>query len=143
MMDAAEDLDEVPEKMGMAEQEMRESAEALGNNDPRASLPNQEKAIQYLKDGQEELAKQFKQRMKQMVGIGMSGGGSQKYDPLGRRYSDEEDKDGKSAKSKVQIPDELDKKRVDEIIKKLRDRSSDRSRSRDELDYFRRLLRQF
>ena len=143
MMDAAEDLDEVPEKMGMAEQEMRKSAKALGNNDPRGSLPNQEKAIQYLKDGQEELAKQFKQRMKQMVGIGMSGGGSQKYDPLGRRYSDEEDKEGKSAKSKVQIPDELDKKRVDEIIKKLRDRSSDRSRSRDELDYFRRLLRQF
>ncbi len=143
MLDAAEELDEIPEKMGMAEQEMRKSAESLGKNDPKGSLPHQGKAIQYLKDGQEKLAKQFRQRMKQMIGIGMSGGGSQKYDPLGRRYSDDDDKKGNSANSKVRIPDELDKKRVDEIIKKLRDRSSDRSRPRDELDYFRRLLRQF
>ena len=79
--------------------------------------------------------------MQQMIGVGMSGS-SQKYDPLGRRYGDENE-DGRGVDSKVEVPDELDKKRVDEIIKMLRDRSGDRSRSREELEYFRRLLRQF
>ena len=141
MMDAAEKLDEVPEKMGMAEQEMRGSGERLGDNDPTGSLPHQNKAVEYLKDAQEDLAQQFRQRMQQMIGIGMSGS-SQKYDPLGRRYGDENE-DGRGVDSKVEVPDELDKKRVDEIIKMLRDRSGDRSRSREELEYFRRLLRQF
>ncbi|MGN7438928.1 MAG: DUF4175 domain-containing protein [Alcanivorax sp.] len=140
MMDAAEKLDEVPEKMGMAEQEMRQSADALGENDPIGSGPHQELAIKYLKDAQEELAQQFRQRMKQMVGIGMSGSGQQ-YDPLGRRY--DEDENGRGTDSKVEVPDELDKKRVDEIINELRDRSGDRSRPQEELEYLRRLLRQF
>ena len=140
MMDAAEKLDEIPEKMGMAEQEMRQSADALGENDPIGSGPHQEKAIEYLKDAQEELAQQFRQRMKQMVGIGMSGSGQQ-YDPLGRRYDDDEN--GRGVDSKVEVPDELEKKRVDEIINELRERSGDRSRPQEELEYLRRLLRQF
>ena len=142
MMDAAEHLDEVPEKMGMAEQEMRESADDLGENNPRGSIPHQEQAVKYLKDAQESLAQQFRQRMQQMIGIGMSGA-EQKYDPLGRRYSDEDDPNGRGVDSRVEVPDELQKKRVDEIIKMLRDRSGDRSRPREELEYFRRLLRQF
>ena len=141
MMDAAEKLDEIPEKMGMAEQEMRQSADALGENDPIGSGPHQEKAIEYLKDAQEELAQQFRQRMKQMVGIGMSGS-RQKYDPLGRRYDDDEE-NGRGVDSRVEVPDELEKKRVDEIINELRERSGDRSRPQEELEYLRRLLRQF
>mgnify|MGYP003663783394 FL=1 len=140
MMDAAEKLDDVPEKMGMAEQEMRGSAEALGENDPKGSLPHQDQAVQYLKDAQEDLAQQFKQRMQQMIGVGMSGFG-QKFDPLGRSY--DEDGNGNTTDSKVEVPDQLQKKRVDDIIKMLRDRSGDRSRPREELEYFRRLLRQF
>ena len=73
----------------------------------------------------------------------MSGTG-QKYDPLGRRYDDDEDDpNGRGVDSQVEVPDEVQKKRVDEIIKMLRDRSGDRSRSQEELEYFRRLLRQF
>lgn len=141
MLKAAEHIDEVPEKMGMAEQEMRGSSKYLGKNSPILSVPHQEKAIKYLKEAQEDLSKQFRQRMKQMIGIGM-GGQAQQYDPLGRRYY-EDNPDGESTESKVKVPDEAQKKRVDGIIKQLRDRSGDRSRPREELNYFRRLLRQF
>jgi len=140
MMDAAEKLNEVPEKMGMAEQEMRGSAEELGENNPTGSLPHQNKAAQYLKDAQEGLAKQFRQRMKQMVGIGLSGRGQQ-FDPLGRPYNN--DQNGQNSDSTIKVPDEAEQKRVDKIIRQLRQRSGDRSRSREELEYYRRLLRQF
>ena len=134
MLDAAEHLDDIPESMGLAEQEMRGSEQALEQNNPDKSIPHQELAIEHLKDSQENLSRQFKTRMQQMVGIGLSG--ARRYDPLGRPYDQNDDPD-------VKVPDENQKKRVDEILKTLRDRSGDRSRSDEELDYFRRLLRQF
>ena len=140
MMDVADKLDEVPENMGKAEQEMRSSAEELGKNNPAMSLPSQNKAVQYLKDAQEKLEKQFSKRMQQMVGIGLSGTGQQ-FDPLGRPYNNGQN--GQNTESTIKIPDEAEKKRVDEIIRQLRHRSGDRSRSREELQYYRRLLRQF
>ena len=140
MMDMAEKMDEVPEKMGMAEQEMRNSAEKLAKNNPIDSIPHQNSAVQYLKDSQEGLAKQFRQRMQQMVGMGLSGSG-QRLDPLGRPYDDGES--GQNPETAIKIPDETEQKRVDKIIRKLRQRSSDRSRSREEIEYYQRLLRQF
>ncbi len=135
MIDVSEKIDNIPEKMGLAEQEMRYSAHALGEGNPQYSILPQKRAIKYLKDSQENLNNQFKRRMKQMVGIGFSGV-RQSLDPLGRPYEE-------NPSSDVQLPDEVQKKRVDEILKILRDRSGDRSRPVDELDYFRRLLRQF
>lgn len=141
MLDAAEKLDEVPESFGNAEQEMRGSSEELGNNDPTGSITYQEQAIEYLKEGQEDLAQQFRQRMQQMIGIGLSRG-RQRYDPLGRPLGDDEN-DGNNHGSRVEVPDQSEKKRVDEILRELRKRSGDRSRPSDELEYYRRLLRQF
>ncbi|MFP4386085.1 MAG: DUF4175 domain-containing protein [Alphaproteobacteria bacterium] len=140
MMDVAEETRDIPEKMGMAEQEMRHSADKLAQNDPAQSLPHQSNAVQYLKDSQENLAEQFRQRAQQMIGIGMGTAGQQ-YDPLGRPYNNDEN--GMSTNSNIKVPDEAQKKRVDEIIRQLHQRSGDRSRSREELEYYRRLLRQF
>ncbi len=140
MMSAAEKLDKVPENMGNAEQEMRGSSKELGENNPAQSLPHQNKAVENLKNAQEQLAKQFRQRMQQMVGISLSGSGQQ-LDPLGRPYDG--DQTGQNPDSAVKVPDEAKQKRVDEIIRQLRSRSGDRSRSREELEYYRRLLRQF
>ncbi len=142
MLDAAEKIDDIPESMGKAENEMRGSEKRLGSNDPHGSIPHQEKAIDHLKDSQEQLSEQLQQRMQQMIGIGMSGQSSGGRDPLGRQYG-EDDPNGKNAGSDVKVPDEHQKKRVDEILRTLRERSGDRSRPDDELDYFRRLLRQF
>ncbi len=133
MLEISEKLDKIPESMGFAEQEMRLSENALGNNEPIQSIPPQEQAIKHLKSAKQELSKQFKSRMKQMVGIGFNA--ERKLDPLGRDYS--------SPSNDVKIPDEAQKKALDEVLKTLRDRSGDRSRPDEELDYLRRLLRQF
>ena len=133
MLEAAEHLDDIPESMGLAEQEMRGSENALEQNDPDAAVPHQEAAVKYLKETQKKMRERFKQRMQQMVGIGLSG--ARRYDPLGRPY-DQND-------SGVKVPDTHEKKQVDEILKTLRDRAGDRTRPDEELDYFRRLLRQF
>ncbi|MGH1377687.1 MAG: DUF4175 domain-containing protein [Alphaproteobacteria bacterium] len=141
MLEISEKIDEIPEAMGLAEQEMRKSENYLGESKPNASLPHQGKAIDYLKDSQEELSQEFKQRMQQMVGISMGGAG-QKYDPLGRSYGGEEN-NGKTSDQNVKVPDAAQKKKVDEILKTLRERSGDFERPDDERSYFRRLLRQF
>lgn len=140
MLDVAEHVGEIPESMGLAEQEMRGSENELGNEAPRKASEHQELAIKYLKESQKQLSEQFRQRMQQMIGISMSG--SQRLDPLGRPMGDE-DPNGQNAGSDVKVPDEVQKKRVDEILRMLRERSGDRSRPDEELDYLRRLLRQF
>lgn len=137
MLDASEEIGEIPESMGLAEQEMRHSSKYLGENEPHKSISHQDKAIEYLKQAKNEINEQLEQRMQQMIGIGFSGDGSSggRRDPLGRPMDDDQ--------NDVKIPDESQKKRADEILRMLRDRSGDRSRPQKELDYFHRLLRQF
>lgn len=140
MMDAGEKLDEIPKNMGQAEQSMRGSEEALGEEDFHSSIPHQEETIKHLKEAQKDLSKQLSARMQMMVGMGLSGG--QKYDPLGRPYG-EDQQNGQAHGSDVKIPDESRRKRVEEILDLLRRRSGEFDRPDDELEYFRRLLRQF
>lgn len=132
----------------MAEQEMRSSSDRLRQNDPKGSIPHQELAIQYLKDAQDDLSQQLQERMQQMLGPGdpmLSQGAPQQYDPLGRPMpgGEEGGKQPFSPTSRVKIPDEAERKRVQEILKILREKSGDFTRSKEELDYFRRLLKQF
>lgn len=141
MMDAGEKLEEIPENMGLAEQDMRGSENALEQNDPHSSVPHQESAIENLKQAQEQLSQQLASRMQMMVGVGPSAG--QRYDPLGRPYGGQDQPNGQAHGSDVKIPDEAEKKRVEEILKLLRERSGEFDRPQDELEYFRRLLRQF
>lgn len=139
MIEADEKLGEIPEKFGRAERNMVDSSESLGKDNPKESIPHQESAIKNLKDSQEELKKKLKNRMQQMVGIGLNGG--MKYDPLGRPYGNHDQQMG--ADSQVKIPDETQQKRVQEILRLLRERSGEFQRPEEELEYFRRLLRQF
>lgn len=141
MLESSEKLGEVPEGMGKAELEMRDSSENLGLNQPLESIPHQEKAIEYLKEAQEQLQKTLSQRMQQMTGLGFSRG--QKYDPLGRPYGGDQEGNGPHHGSQVKIPDEAEKKRVEEILKELRRRSGEMDRPPQEREYYRRLLRQF
>ena len=141
MLESAEKLEQVPEGMGKAELEMRGSSDELGQNKPAESIPHQDLAIKYLKEAQEQLQKTLSQRMQQMTGLGFNG--NQKYDPLGRPYGGEEDGNGPHHGSQVKIPDEAEKKRVEEILKELRRRSGEMDRPPEEREYYRRLLRQF
>lgn len=141
MLESSEKLGEVPESMGKAELEMRGSSDNLEANKPAQAVPHQDKAIEYLKEAQQQLQEKLKTRMQQMVGMGFSGG--QKYDPLGRPYGGEQEGNGPHHGSQVKIPDEAEKKRVEEILKELRRRSGEMDRPPQEREYYRRLLRQF
>jgi hypothetical protein len=142
MLDASEVMDDIPETMGQAEQEMRQSSGFLGENVPEGSIPHQQQAIDYLEQAQEDLSQQLQARMKQMTGFAMGSGGM-RYDPLGRPYGGKDGGNSLLPGSQVKIPNESEQKRAQEILKLLRRRSGELDRPQYELDYFRRLLRQF
>ena len=142
MLEASEVLPEIPENMGMAEREMHSSANALSGNMPDQSVPHQERAIEYLQQAQQQLTQQLMARMQQMTGMSFSAGGM-RYDPLGRPLGGEQDQNGMLPGSRVKVPDESERKKAQEILKLLRQRSGEAGRPDDELEYFRRLLRQF
>lgn len=144
MIDVSEKVGNIPPQMGKAEMEMRESSDKLGQNMPGPAVPHQERAIEYLKDSQEQMSEQLSQRMQQMIMMPMMSSSSSsgepmyepgQYDPLGREHHENPDE--------VEIPDEMNRRRVQEIQKILRDRSGDRARPQAEREYYRRLLKQF
>ncbi len=139
MLEADEQLNEIPENMQLAEQEMRNSAAQLGENRPDLSLPHQEQAIKYLKEAMEDLSQKVTAMMKQMTSMAFGMG---PLDPLGRPLSEG---NGPSLLpgSQIKIPDETERKRVKEILNLLRKRSGELNRPDYELDYFRRLMKQF
>jgi len=128
MKEASEVLGDIPEGMGLAELEMRGSSEALGYNAPLESIPFQMRAIEYLKDSQEQLSQQLQQRMVQMTGFMLSFGQPQRLDPLGRPMGPEDGMRGDPNGDRVKIPDEAEQRRVQEILKLLRSRAGDGSR---------------
>lgn len=140
MRNANDILGDIPEGMGLAEQEMRKSSKDLGNNDPIQSVPHQEMAIEYLQQAQESLSQQMMARMQQMMQFSL--GQPMQTDPMGRPYGDQQ---GQSwfPGQRVEIPDETQRKKVDEILRTLREKSGEFNRSEEELEYFRRLLKQF
>lgn len=151
MLTAGEVFDKIPPHLGYAEMEMRESAERLGENRPDRSAPHQQEAIKHLKQAQEDMRKQLGDKMQQMMAgsgstmfFSMPSFGQRQIDPLGRPFS-EDQKDGNpnSLYAPVEIPDEAERRRAQEIQKILRDRSGELYRPQQELDYFRRLLKQF
>lgn len=141
MLDAAEVLPEIPENMGLAEQEMRGSSDALGDNRPDNAIPHQEKALEHLKESQEQLSQQFAQRMLQMTG--MMFGSGMRYDPLGRPYGNDNNGNNPFHGSEVKVPSDAERKRAREILDLLRRRAGEQDRPQIEREYYRRLLKQF
>lgn len=141
MRDMGENMPEVPEQFGNADQEMKQSQQQLNRDAPGGSLPHQKEALEQLKQGQDQAMQQMAERMKQqmMMGSGQGSGGGggnfgQGYDPLGRKDN------GKTPDSNVKIPDEKERRRVQQIIQELRQRSNDWERPRQEREYLDRLL---
>lgn len=141
MLAADEALGKIPENMGLAEQEMRGSSLRLGENNPALSIPHQEQAIAYLKEAAQQMGQQLMARLQQVTGMSLSGG--MRLDPLGRPYGGDGDLPGLFPGSRVKIPEESERKRVEEILNLLRRRSGELERPQEELEYYRRLLRQF
>lgn len=139
MLDADEQMGEIPEGMQKAEQEMRGSGDKLGEDRPDLSAPYQKQALDHLQDSMESMNQQMGQMLKQMTLMSFGMG---PLDPLGRPMN-EGDGPSMLPGSKVKIPDEAQRKRVQEIMKTLRQRSGELERPDYELEYYRRLMKQF
>lgn len=139
MLEADNILGDIPEAMQLAEQEMRSSGDFLEKNDPEQSIPHQEQAIEHLRDSMDEMSQQLQQSLQAMSLFSF---GPPRTDPLGRPI--EESGNGQDNPfSRVQIPDKQKRKRIEDILNILRQRSGEFNRPDYELDYYRRLMQQF
>lgn len=138
MTEASEVLGEIPEGMQLAEQDMRRSKKSLTENDPQGSVPHQELAIKHLQEGMDSMSQQLQEMMKKMNIVGLGG---IRRDPLGRPMPNQFGNN--QSGSRIEIPDEAERKRVQDILDTLRKKSGELERPEYELDYYRRLMKQF
>ena len=136
----------VPDAFGKADQSMKEAEGDLASGHPQQSIPHQQQALKELNaemNGRlDQMAKAMEDMMMSMgfmpFGPGGQGGGTGRYDPLGRPGAS-----GNPDTSDVKIPDAQELRRVQKIIEELRRKSGDPSLQRPEKNYIDRLLRQF
>lgn len=139
MLEAGEKIGNIPENMGKADQSMKDAIRSLEQNLPGSAVPYQEQAIEHLSQSQQQMGQQLAERMKQMMMISFGMGPT---DPLGRPMNEGEN--GLPwAGSKVKIPEEAERKKIHDILESLRKKSGELQRPEYELDYYRRLMRQF
>ncbi|MCB9978866.1 MAG: DUF4175 family protein [Rhodospirillales bacterium] len=132
---------DVPDNLGKAELSMRDASAALGENDPTRAIPHQDKALRHLREGAKDMASALSEKLGKMTGLAL--GSTGEFDPLGRPQRDPNRPSGLLDDQDVEVPTEAEKRRVDAILKTLRDRAADPSRPETELEYLRRLLKQF
>ncbi|HYD19086.1 MAG TPA: DUF4175 family protein [Patescibacteria group bacterium] len=146
MRKIGEGLPEVPENFGKADQYMKGAVKELKEGDSSGSLPHQREALKELEGAMDNATKQLAEQLQQtMMNFGMPQDGpgyGQGFDPLGRRQYGKQDGPG-SGDDFVQIPEERERRRVQQIIEELRTRSNDYTRPKQEREYIDRLLNQF
>jgi uncharacterized protein (TIGR02302 family) len=138
--------------LGDAEQAMRDAEQGLGQGDGQGAVDAQGRALEGLRQGQQNLAQQMQQQG-EGEGEGQAGepgddpgqpgrasnNGQERQDPLGRptrnpRANDNARFDRQGGRGSMEL-------KIDDVIRELRRRLGDPSRPREELDYFERLLR--
>jgi uncharacterized protein (TIGR02302 family) len=140
MLDIEEKLgQEAPQNMGKADQAMKSAIDTLALGQPGNAVLHQDEAIKHLSESQQDMSKKLGERMKQMMMMSFGAGAT---DPLGRPMKEGEDGMPGSA-SKVKIPEEAERKKIHGILENLRKKSGELQRPAYELDYYRRLMRQF
>jgi hypothetical protein len=122
-----------PQALGRAGEAMQESQQNLQGGQLGSAEQAQQNAIEQLRQAQQALAKQ-----RMATGPGQQGGQGAGQDPLGRQSGR-----GQSFGGSVRVPNESDLQRAREILEELRRRAGDNARTREELDYIERLLKQF
>ncbi len=137
-----ESLETLPENIGKADQSMKEAEGALKKGTPKDSLPHQKTALEELQKGLDDSIKQMSEQMQQtLLSFGLFGQESnfgEGYDPLGRKEDT-----GTTGTDDIKIPDEKERRRVQQIIEELRGRRNDFERPKVERDYIDRLLEMF
>ncbi len=140
--------------LGDAEQAMREAEGQLGQGDMDGAGEAQERALQGLRNGAQQLAQQMQQEGQgDGEGEGMADGDpmqggrdrpssrqTQQRDPLGRDSNQRENSRGITS-GDTRVPGESPQARARQILEELRRRLGDTLRPQEELDYLERLLR--
>lgn len=131
----AEGLDGAGESMGEARKDL--DGQGFG-----AAVEDQQRAIDQMRRGAEQLARQLMQGRGEQpgqAGAGGPGGRGRGNDPFGRGQGNGNAMNGDD----VRVPEERDLQRARDLLEELQRRSGDRSRPPLELDYIDRLLRRF
>ena len=144
MKDTGEFYGEIPENMGDAELLMRDAEDFLLDENATNAVPKQQEAIDKLLEAQQDLADQLEQMLEQNEDMAMGPGD---LDPLGRQQQPgpgqrQGEREGLLG-SFVEIPEESQRRYIEDIIKQLRDKAGDLDRPQLELDYIERLLEKF
>ncbi len=126
-------LGKAPPSLDDAARSMAGSAESLGKGDWPSAAEQQSDALRMLKDGARELADAME------AAQGQGKGTSIVRDPFGRTTQGSTHRDDGATK----VPGQSEARRAREILDELRRRSGDPTRPQLELDYLRRLLKQF
>ena len=145
LRDLSSGMQDIPEQFSKADQAMKSSQNALKDGNAQGSAPSQREALENLQKAEDQALEQMAKGLQMMLSMGMmpnngSGDGSygDGFDPLGR-----DDGNGKFSDKNIKIPDEKERRRVQQIIEELRSRSNEYNRPKIERDYIDRLLEQF
>lgn len=131
----AEQTTRVPDSLGAAELHMRDAVAALAEGAWGQAQEAQGAALEALRSGRQQAARQMLQSLGQGM-LALPRGFDSSHDPLGRNP-------GAVSVDGVKVPTEPDQRRAFEILKELRRRANDSFRPPEERDYLRRLMEQF
>jgi len=133
----------VPESLGEAGDLMEQAQEAFNAGNLQEGGKQAKAALDKLQQGMDQSVQFMAEQMKQLV-ISFGGRGQRQEGPQGECPPEERDPlgncPGSSGTGSVKIPDEQERRRVQEIIRELRGRSNNWERPRIEREYIDRLL---
>jgi hypothetical protein len=135
-------LSEMPE-FAKADQAMKEAQKALNEGDAPGSAQSQRQALDNLQKALDAILDQLAKNMKPSLGFGgpSEEGYGDGFDPLGRNMGD--NGEGGMDTGAIKLPDEKERRRVQQILEELRGRSNEYQRPKVERDYIERLLETF
>jgi len=126
-----------PNQLKGAEGSMGRAEKGLRDGDLGKGADQETRALEQLRQGARDMAKQLLSQMPSRYGMG---GSRTELDPFGRPP---QKTDGPDPGSTVKVPDEIDMQRAREILEELRKRLGETGRPPVELDYLERLLKRF
>lgn len=133
--------DSVEDNLGRALDAMRQSNDALGEDEFRESLQQMEQAILALREAGNRLAEESAQREEGGEEGGQQAENGEGDDPFGRQ--DGPNGNDLNTDSQVDLDNKNRQKRAQELLEELRDRAAEEDRDKLEKEYLERLLKQF
>lgn len=127
-----------------ADQAMKNARDALVNNAPGTSIPEQERALRELKNGQDQAMKQMASGIGRIISLGLPSMGRRPTgegdtDPLGRRPGNGR----QTSTDDVDIPEEEKRRRIREIRDRILEKSDGFEKDPLSDEYFDNLLERF